>query len=50
MKASRRCRKIPVTRKDDFFVDSHQQKKSQGRKGGENETKTKTRHGINLSS
>jgi hypothetical protein len=23
MKTSRRCRKIPVTRRDDFFVDSH---------------------------
>jgi hypothetical protein len=29
MKVSRRCQKIPVTRRDDFFfVDSHQQKHS----------------------
>ena len=26
MKASRRCRKLPVTRRYDFFADSHQQK------------------------
>ena len=41
MKASRRCRKIPVTRRDDFLWTTTS-KKSQGRKGGENETKTKT--------
>jgi hypothetical protein len=41
MMASRRCRKIPVTRRDDFLWTATS-KKSQGRKEGENETKTKT--------
>jgi hypothetical protein len=26
MKTSKRCQSIPVTRRDDIFVDSHQQK------------------------
>jgi hypothetical protein len=41
MKASRRCQNIPVTRRDDFLWTTTS-KKSQGRKGGENKTKTKT--------
>jgi len=39
MKASRSCRKIPVTRRE-VFCGQPPAKNSQGRKGGENETKT----------
>jgi hypothetical protein len=42
MKASRRYQKIAVTRRDDFFCGQPPAKHSQGRKGRENETKTKT--------
>jgi hypothetical protein len=38
-RASRRCRKIPVIGRDDLLWTATS-KKSQGRKGRENETKT----------
>jgi len=42
MIASRRYRKIPETRRDDFFCGQPPTKNIEGRKGGENETKTYT--------
>jgi hypothetical protein len=42
MIASRRCQKIPVTRRDDFFVDSHKKKTVMIENEGEKETKTNT--------
>jgi hypothetical protein len=41
MTDSRRCRKIPVKRRDDFLWTATR-KNSQRRKGGENQTKTYT--------
>jgi hypothetical protein len=50
MKASTRCQMIPVIRRDDFFVNSYQQKTVKVKKEGKMGKKTKTPCGIDRSS